>query len=532
MHTNKPRRTSVSLATNLFCREGDAVVEPLPPASAIANGAAKSCPQPQTINRLPYLLLFVFIISVAGCCPYKIDVTATIHSDGSGQQSAVLALPQGEMVPAICVSSMDQIATQAAQRGATTSEWFDLKYMGKKIVQDFSDLETMSRELAVTQTSGGLFSRVQVSRGEDDTILFDALGDWSGWDQVRDMKFTLIMPGPVITFTHAAAATQGMPNTVTWDLLKLRRGVVELSATGNANWLRSIPPWVWSGGSVVAALVVLGIVLSALMRSRRQRTGSRSSATPMAVYGMILCPYCGADNPMGSQLCRECKAPLTQEALDSPADTRNHQPSGKPLRAVARPSDDKAGRLARISPVASILALISGGVLGYLGMNQVASDDVLTKLIGFWNLGVTIAYLVMAVGLITHAQWSYHYGLGLAISNIGLATAQGMFWYFACMTELVVSEGRSGPVTSCYGPVLGWLLGFLLLDFILAGAILASKRRDWPMALMEIVDNWMNSNRQPGSRLDTATLLGDKPSVPSETLENPSGSTLDSRIDA
>jgi hypothetical protein len=182
--------------------------------------------------------------------------------------------------------------------------------------------------------------------------------------------------------------------------------------------------------------------------------------------------------------------------------------------------------------VASILALISGGVLGYLGMNQVASDDVLTKLIGFWNLGVTIAYLVMAVGLITHAQWSYHYGLGLAISNIGLATAQGMFWYFACMTELVVSEGRSGPVTSCYGPVLGWLLGFLLLDFILAGAILASKRRDWPMALMEIVDNWMNSNRQPGSRLDTATLLGDKPSVPSETLENPSGSTLDSRIDA
>jgi hypothetical protein len=152
-------------------------------------------------------------------------------------------------------------------------------------------------------------------------------------------------------------------------------------------------------------------------------------------------------------------------------------------------------------------------------MNQVASDDTLTKLIGFWNLGVTIAYLVMAIGLFLHAQWAYHYVLGLAITNIGLVTAQGMFWYFACMAELVVSEGKSGPLTSCFGPVLGWLLAFLLLDFILAGAILASKRQDWPVALMEIMNNWLNPNRQPGSHLDAATLLDDKPSVPSEAPE-------------
>jgi len=528
MYTKRPRWTGVSLATNLFCRESGAAVVLSLPGSVVANSAAKSCPRPQLVNRLLCALLFALPLLAAGCCPYKIDVTATIHADGSGQQSAILALPQGEMVPALCVSSMDQIATQAAQGGATTSEWFDLKYMGKKIVQDFGDFETMSRQLGFTQGGGNLFSRVQISRGENDTILFDAWGDWSSWDQVRDMKFTLSMPGPVITYTQASAATQGMPNTVTWDLLKLRGGWVELSAMGNANWLSGIPSWVWRGGGVMAALVVLGVLLSAVIRHRPKRgvdSRKSESATPVAVYGVVLCPRCGADNSIDSQFCRECQVQLTSEALKVPAGTaRAHHSDGKPLHAVTQLSDDKTKRLARISPVAGILALISGGVLGCLGMNQVASDDALTRLIGFWNLGVTIAYLVMAVGLFLHSQWAYHYGLGLAITNIGLATGQVMFWWFVCNLGPMLSGDEFGATVSsavsCYGPVVGWLLGFLVLDFVLAGAILASKRKDWPAALAKIANNWISSNSQPRSRLDVANLLDDKSSSSSETIES------------
>lgn len=112
---------------------------------------------------------------------------------------------------------------------------------------------------------------------------------------------------------------------------------------------------------------------------------------------------------------------------------------------------------------AAIICAIDGLLLLGVAMMQMASGG-LGILIGLWNLGVTGVYMAVAGGLAARRDWSYQWGLRLALSNIGFLIMQAAFW-----GTVAASEAAMYP-----------LCILLIGDIILAGVLLSVKNAMLP----------------------------------------------------
>lgn len=119
--------------------------------------------------------------------------------------------------------------------------------------------------------------------------------------------------------------------------------------------------------------------------------------------------------------------------------------------------------------LAAILSLVAGAALAYYAYNSLQFPDMISKLIGGWNMVVVLAYLWLAYVLIRRQENAYSAGLLLSLSNIAFVFGQLMFWFNLSGLTSMPDEERF--LILGVAPFV-----FMLTDALLAGGIFLSFR--------------------------------------------------------
>lgn len=227
-------------------------------------------------------------------------------------------------------------------------------------------------------------------------------------------------------------------------------------------------------------------------------TPLRPSAPPPE---RLTCPRCGLVSRPGAQYCGRCGTQLTPPSLEDTQpipvirSRREHSPAtvkasaskasvaqtyavsqakpmespvaaptaqATPVPATALPQPAAKGSVAA-GGFAGLVCFLDGLLLLGVAVTQLASGG-LGTLVGLWNIAVTAAYMVTAMGLASRKEWGYRWGLGLALVNIGLLFSQAAFW------------GAVGASEDALYPLFILIVG----DLVLAGTLLAVKNAAVP----------------------------------------------------
>jgi hypothetical protein len=116
---------------------------------------------------------------------------------------------------------------------------------------------------------------------------------------------------------------------------------------------------------------------------------------------------------------KERKLPATPRGKQQ-ADTAHTRSTSK------QPGRKTPGNAAAAS-FAAIVCLLDGLLLGGVALIQICAGGI-GVLAGIWNLGVTVAYLVVAAGLANRNESAFSNGLRLAVANLGFLMTQGALW--------------------------------------------------------------------------------------------------------
>jgi hypothetical protein len=147
-----------------------------------------------------------------------------------------------------------------------------------------------------------------------------------------------------------------------------------------------------------------------------------------------------------------------------PAETPAVAPAGQATPApTVTPPQPAAKGSAAAGGFAGLVCFLDGLLLLGVAVTQLASGG-LGTLVGLWNIAVTAAYMVTAMGLASRKEWGYRWGLGLAVVNIGLLFSQAAFW------------GAVGASEEALYPLFILIVG----DLVLAGTLLAVKNTAVP----------------------------------------------------
>lgn len=119
--------------------------------------------------------------------------------------------------------------------------------------------------------------------------------------------------------------------------------------------------------------------------------------------------------------------------------------------------------------LASALSLIAGAALAYYAYNSLQFPDMISKLIGGWNMVVVLAYLWLAYVLIRRQENAYSAGLLLSLGNIAFVFGQLLLWFnLSGLTDMTDEERFL---------ILGVApFVFMLTDALLAGGVILSFR--------------------------------------------------------
>lgn len=204
--------------------------------------------------RRPLVLVTIALI-LTGCM--KLDVTTVIDSDGSGTTTMIVGIARSAQMG---LDSLYYLRVQAEQEGAMVNRWEDEYYTGYEIVYEFADLDEMARQLEVQSGELGIGMGNAVTAYKEGGRFYLTIrseGEPSLLPMQHDASYSVIMPGPIVSYAPEARARVPEPNQVVWTL-DLNNPNYELSAVGEA---RSRPRLPCSGlvpGAMVIAAVLLG----------------------------------------------------------------------------------------------------------------------------------------------------------------------------------------------------------------------------------------------------------------------------------
>jgi hypothetical protein len=105
---------------------------------------------------------------------------------------------------------------------------------------------------------------------------------------------------------------------------------------------------------------------------------------------------------------------------------QEHRDTAHTRSASKKPGQKPRGN-ATAASFAAIVCLLDGLLLGGVAFMQIGVGGI-GVLVGIWNLGVTVAYMVVAAGLANRNESAFSGGLRLAVANLGFLMTQGSLW--------------------------------------------------------------------------------------------------------
>ena len=202
----------------------------------------------------PLMLVFVALM-VIGCT--KLDVTTIIKSDGSGTTTVIVGIDRSAQMG---LDSVYYVRLVAENEGAEVQRWEDERYTGYRIVYEFADLDEMARQLEVQAGELGVGIGNDVTAYEEGGRYYLTIrseGEPSLIPMQHEASYSVIMPGPIVSYAPEVRARLPEPNQVVWNL-DLNNPNYELSAVGEARTGFQLPCCGVLPGALVVAAVVLG----------------------------------------------------------------------------------------------------------------------------------------------------------------------------------------------------------------------------------------------------------------------------------
>ncbi|GIG20893.1 hypothetical protein Cch01nite_16170 [Cellulomonas chitinilytica] len=227
----------------------------------------------------------VALLALSGC--YRIEMAVTIQDDDTVDGTAIIAIDKS--VLGLTGGTIDDVIPDDTLSGEGTVEPFtDGDLVGKKFTFENTPISTFSKE----QSDDADELTIE---HVGDTYVVDGTLDMTSGDETDDagapaltggtVKFTFTFPGEVV---EANGEIDSETHSVTWAPTDLSTPVV-MHAVGKdkAGW--ALAPWMLFGGGGLGLLVVLGVVLLVVLRSRRSAE---------AVVGPVFSYYPGTAAPV------------------------------------------------------------------------------------------------------------------------------------------------------------------------------------------------------------------------------------------
>jgi hypothetical protein len=195
------------------------------------------------------------------------------------------------------------------------------------------------------------------------------------------------------------------------------------------------------------------------------------------------CPICGFQNPDGAVTCGNClnNIEFARKRIQERHGTLTSARQTDGGHAVVSPRHIQQNTEQTIQTtdsrkrtlwpyIAAVLSIVAGGVLAIVAYLQINTPDDITKVIGYWNALVTLAYIWLAIRLMIRDEGAYKSGITLSLGNAGFVMAQLGIWghltnftlsgeqliiaFSFIITDLILFAG----IRQCFGDLVAPLL--------------------------------------------------------------------------